>query len=246
MKVAIPINGKNYVPIAAVPYITQGKVSACTVLQMLLMPEAYRDAEHDVELKAYELMRAGDLSLAVRVDAKKISAMAQNCFWDRREPNLSLIGGMIVSAPDLGELMTTHAFREQAARLQIKTDDIPRLNLDPEIPWDVAVQIWAQLPLRPEFEVQRKNDRQRLADRIAAAMDLALERLAQGGMVLSAKDLPGRKQDWQMILQSLDAKISMSRATLATYLRELGFKFRRGAKHKDAIPLLKHFGLQDR
>ncbi|MFO1413363.1 MAG: hypothetical protein U1F10_05525 [Burkholderiales bacterium] len=240
MNLAIGIEGKTYLPVAAVPYITRGKVTDQRLIAALIAATYGMEAAAVADLVAYRLLPLGGIQMAVRVGRDELIAIADEHYL-RGRPPLEKTAAMLVAEESLRAQMRVPAFLTVQ---DAPADDLElALDLEPTLPWDVATQLWVRLPLRPNLNVARTNGREAVADRIDAAMDDALESLSAAGIVLDRGNLPGRKVDWQRVLQARDAKTTMALATLARYFKELGIRFRKGAKGKDAVQILKHFGL---
>lgn len=243
MKLAITIEGKTFVPVAAVPYITKGKVTEKLLVGMLIGAAYDLEGEDSVEFRVYRLLPLGDIQIAISATRSELIAVADAYYRDGRLP-LDKVAHLLVSEEALRGQMRTPAFRALSPEDGITTEKEPELNLEPDVPWNVAVQLWARLPLRPDFSVGRKNGRDAMTERIDTAMSRALQSLAGAGVVLDRRDLPGRKTDWQRILEFHDSKIAIAKDTLARYFKDLDIKFRRGAKGADALAVLQHFGLR--
>ena len=240
MKISIEVEGKQYIPIAAVPYITGGFFTSREVVLMAAVPGMFAQAYGSTALDAFEFLSFGRLTY---VSEQKLSSVAEICMFERQEPPLTLIAGMVVPEMELRDLMRIVPEVESATQAPWRERPTASWDLEAPLPLPVGLAIFKNLPIEMDLTIPRENSAQTKSDRILDAVERISRYAAQHNIPFDRTNLPGRKIDFIKILHKIDARIGGAPATLDRYFEQLNLRWRQGSKRNDAAPLLALYGL---
>ena len=228
MSHAIQLAGVEYVPLHAVPYITDHYLNMDTLTSMISDPESYCTQDYDAILTASRVNARGSLV---------------------RPPYLSF-QGKPKNVP-LDVIVRVEMVREMFDMLVYEHGKNGHLGGRFPI-WDLNAQL--PLPLAQEIKkhvlspLTRCTTRANSASAKLRALRSALARVVadaeKAGLLLDLNNLPGRKSDLLRILVRIDPSIHMAVDTFDShYKKKLGLRWRQGSKPADATKLLALYGL---
>jgi hypothetical protein len=241
MSLMIKAQGRRFLPLRAVPFVTDGLIDLPTIAHMFDDPEAFCDAQHDAVLCALKPQLSGKPLPVPREPLTRCINAAGSCANALANPALA---GLVVDA------VAVKALHDVL---------VHELGVHGRLPADAAPPVWNESPvleasdravvlekLPPQFmpAPSRVNSKADRLERILAAVDKAEEKALAAGVRFDRTELPGTKAQFTRLLASFDRAITArARATLHDHYFEAGLRWKQGSKPKDAAALLKLFGL---
>lgn len=230
MKLVIQLGKENYVPVRAIPFVTDHLFSARDVPALLAYPERYADAEHDFVLTPYTINAIGQLRMADRglFASLDIAGVAAG-LGDEAEGLEALPDGTVVEARRLRYFFDYLRRRRAEGAGQECRPPLHWLE-DAEITTEIATCIARGFNPVLFRASPRRNSR---VVQLAALEDL-VRRIELGagrlGEPFDRNSMPGTKA--QLIREIVTRHPSLTRApaTLADQLHELGLRWRQGAR----------------
>lgn len=236
MKSTIKLGDRDYVPLAAVPYLTGEFFSPNDLAHMLVDPESYCSDEDSPVLSALKITPSGN---PVSTPREAFKAWA-----DPSSPAMPLSEAAAIVVPvDTLRRLFNLIVRGMGRDGKLSTVPVWDGNaaLDPAVAQ--AIQDRCHAPLQ-RIDTRANSKAAKLArmEEVVATV----ERCAlQAGIPFDRQQIPGRKKDLLEILVKVDPSLAMSSATFDShYAPNLGLRWRQGSKPKDAEPLLHVFGLK--
>lgn len=229
MSLAIQILGTDYVPLAAIPHITDQFLSADTLADMLCNPENYCDANYETILAAYKV-----------TDTGQTVTIPYACFNDSE---FALRCDIVVELERFQSMYQMLGYElgvngKLAGRL-------PNWNMDVVLPPALSKAITRCIAIPVGRGSQRANSKMKKLQQLRTAIAQIQSDAFQYGIALDLKNLPGRKVDFLAVLVHLDKSVVMSTATFDShYAQSLGLRWRQGSKARDAMHLLSLYGLK--
>ena len=244
MRLSIEVDERTYIPLAAIPYITDGFFTQREAIGLIAIPDYLCDCYGGLPLPALRVSSFGRLIYA---DNEELARLATICFADRRDPPLRMIADFVVPEEDLRELM------ERVAKAS--ANGVDRERGDPSTQWDVEARlpkrVWEAVfkgipQLTLDLQVPRANSADAMKERVKSAVDQISARAEMHGVPFDPHQLLGYKRQFIEILHKVDPRIARADTTLHAYLKDLGLCWKQGSRPKDAQPLMALFGLDDK
>lgn len=238
MMLAINVQGREYVPLLAIPAITTNFFGVSDVARMICEPDSFCDADNDVVLNVFQVSSAGELLEVFPVGLGPFAKagtqyntptddVLKNCVVPSAE--LKYLFHMLLACPRVAERVNS---------------SLPSWNDSPTLPAQTATTIKTYIRQPLMRGAGRSNSRLTKRFRLEEAYSELEKRCKDRGITLDKHNLPGYKRDLLRILIKIDTKIYMAISTFDGQAKLLGWKWRQGSKPRDAIPLLNIFGLE--
>jgi len=228
MNIPIHILGKDYVPLAAVPYITNQFLSTNTLASMISDAEAYCDANYDTVLSAFLVKGNG-----------QVVYIPHQCFIDSDSASRC----DIVVEREAIQRMFQMLVHELGLNRKL-AGSLPTWDLGAILPSALSAAITTNIAAPVARVSQRSNSKLNKLQLLQTAVSRLQTLGAQHGVVIDPNYVPGRKKDFLAILVQLDNRVVMSESTFdCHYAKALGLHWVQGSKPRDAMPLLGLVGL---
>ncbi len=240
MKITIEVNGKTYIPIAAIPYVTGGFFTIRDVVVMAAVPGLFAHAHGGTALETFEFLPFGRLTC---VSTHKLTALAELNIGEKCDSPFRNISGMLVLEEELRDLMQIVLEAEATAQAQVRKRPPASWDVEAPLPAPILLAMFKHLPIVVDPRLQWANSADLMRERIQAAVERVSRDAAHANIPFDRTQLPGRKTDFIKILKKIDRQIARAASTLESYFSQLGLRWRQGSKRRDAAPLMALYGL---
>lgn len=240
MSITFLVQGREFIPLAAVPVVTDGVISEADIVRILANAEAFADPDHEL------------MPIVLVIDPKgQVQAPSDGYFrrWMPptmgRPPHIPLkdAASVLVRKHELkalfGLLKAADTSSGPSRSSRAKWDE------DRTMPEEVAAAIRDHCfkylsPIR-----RRKDSRMATEDRVRDAIKKIEKRAQENGVSLDRRQLPGVRRDFLAIVKQVDPTIRIGEGTFnKSYVPKLGIAWRKGAKPMDGVALLRLFNLK--